>query len=59
MFQDCGALLALAHHFGTFQLTDEAIDAPIEALRAACAAAGVPSEKFRVLEPGETLELKG
>ena len=26
---DCGAQEALAHHHGTFQLTDEAIDAPV------------------------------
>ena len=32
IFQDCGAERALGHHFGTFQLTDEAIDAPVEAL---------------------------
>ena len=29
---DCGAELALAHHHGTFQLTDEAIDAPVKDL---------------------------
>ena len=29
---DCGAAQALAHHNGTFQLTDEAIDAPALAL---------------------------
>ena len=28
-FRDCGAELALAHHHGTFHLTDEAIDAPL------------------------------
>ena len=54
---DCGAELALAHHFGTFQLTDEAIDAPTLALAAACAKAGVSPERFRTLAPGEVWEL--
>lgn len=58
VFQDCGATLAVAHHFGTFQLTDEAIDAPVEALRTACAEKGIAAEKFRVLEPGGVLEIK-
>ena len=31
-FHDSGAELALGHHYGTFQLTDEAIDAPEQAL---------------------------
>jgi len=50
---DCGAEQALAHHHGTFQLTNEAIDAPVEALAVALKAADVASEKFRVLKPGE------
>jgi L-ascorbate metabolism protein UlaG (beta-lactamase superfamily) len=50
---DCGAELALAHHHGTFQLTDEAIDAPLLALAEALAAAGIPPERFRTLRPGE------
>ena len=54
---DCGAEFALAHHHGTFQLTDEAIDAPAQALAAARAAAGIPAERFRVLQPGEVWEL--
>lgn len=56
-FRDCGAELALAHHHGTFKLTDEAIHAPVTDLRAACAAARVPDERFRVLAPGEVLEI--
>ena len=52
-FLDCGAELALAHHHGTFQLTDEAIDAPVEALAIALKQLGVIPEKFRVLKPGQ------
>ena len=54
---DCGAELALAHHFGTFQLTDEAIDAPTLALAQARVAAGVSAARFRALQPGEVWEL--
>jgi L-ascorbate metabolism protein UlaG (beta-lactamase superfamily) len=54
---DCGATQALAHHHGTFQLTDEAIDAPEQALYEALDAAGVPRERFAVLKPGQVFEL--
>jgi L-ascorbate metabolism protein UlaG (beta-lactamase superfamily) len=56
-FADCGAERALGHHFGTFQLTDEAIDAPREALVAARVAAGVSPEMFRLLDVGEAWEI--
>ncbi|MBN8955020.1 MAG: MBL fold metallo-hydrolase [Rhizobiales bacterium] len=56
-FQDCGAECALGHHFGVFQLTDEAIDAPREALNAACAASALAPDQFRLLEPGEAWEV--
>jgi L-ascorbate metabolism protein UlaG (beta-lactamase superfamily) len=56
-FADCGAELALAHHHGTFKLTDEAIDAPVIALSQALAAAGIAGEKFRVLRPGQAWEI--
>ncbi len=56
-FADCGAELALAHHHGTFQLTNEAMDAPVEALAAARQAAGLTPERFRVLKPGEVWEV--
>jgi L-ascorbate metabolism protein UlaG (beta-lactamase superfamily) len=58
-FRDCGAELALAHHHGTFQLTDEAIDAPVHALAEALAQTDIAPEKFRVLKPGQVLELDG
>ena len=56
-FLDCGAEFALAHHHGTFQLTDEPIEAPAQALVAARAAAGIAAERFRVLQPGEVWEM--
>jgi L-ascorbate metabolism protein UlaG (beta-lactamase superfamily) len=55
-FLDCGAERAIAHHFGTFRLTDEAIDAPIKALIAARKEAGIAEDRFRVLMPGEAWE---
>jgi len=54
---DCGAQQALAHHHGTFQLTDEAIDAPSTDLAIALDQANVPSEKFAVLKPGQVFEI--
>jgi L-ascorbate metabolism protein UlaG (beta-lactamase superfamily) len=54
---DCGAQQALAHHHGTFQLTDEAIDAPAIALLEALDAANVPREKFAALKPGQVVEI--
>jgi L-ascorbate metabolism protein UlaG (beta-lactamase superfamily) len=54
---DCGAAQALAHHHGTFQLTDEAIDAPVIALGVALDEAKVPHERFAVLKPGQVVEI--
>jgi L-ascorbate metabolism protein UlaG (beta-lactamase superfamily) len=56
-FIDCGAELAIGHHYGTFQLTDEAIDAPINALAVALKAAGIPADRFRTLRPGQVWQL--
>jgi L-ascorbate metabolism protein UlaG (beta-lactamase superfamily) len=54
---DCGAEQALAHHYGTFQLTDEAIDAPVTALGEALEAAKIPGERFVALKPGQVVEI--
>jgi L-ascorbate metabolism protein UlaG (beta-lactamase superfamily) len=56
-FLDSGADLALAHHHGTFQLTDEAIDAPVRELTGALAEAGISVDRFRVLKPGQVWEI--
>ena len=56
-FLDCDAELALGHHYGTFQLTDEAIDAPLVALADALQAAGIPPAEFCALRPGQVWEL--
>jgi|HubBroStandDraft_1064217.scaffolds.fasta_scaffold68003_2 L-ascorbate metabolism protein UlaG (beta-lactamase superfamily) len=55
-YLDLGARRAIGMHFGTFQLTDEAIDAPVLALREARAEAGVAESDFDVLAFGETRE---
>lgn len=54
---DCGAQEALGHHHGTFQLTDEAIDAPAKALVDALDAAKIPQERFVAMQPGQVVEI--
>jgi L-ascorbate metabolism protein UlaG (beta-lactamase superfamily) len=51
-FIDCGAELALGHHYGTFQLTDEPIDAPLIALADSLRDVSIPPERFRTLRSG-------
>lgn len=52
LHRDLGARVSLAKHWGTFRLTDEGRDAPVEALAAARSAAGLAAEDFRVPAPG-------
>ena len=44
--------VSIGMHFGTFQLTDEAIDDPLHALERARTAPGVNGEAFKVLDFG-------
>jgi len=53
--RDLAAKLSLAIHWGTFQLTDEGIDAPLVALDAAKEARDIPAEQFIAPEVGETI----
>jgi len=54
---DLSAARAIGMHFGTFQLTDEGIEAPVWELAAARATAGLLPDAFDVLGCGETREL--
>jgi L-ascorbate metabolism protein UlaG (beta-lactamase superfamily) len=56
---DLNARLSIAMHFGTFALTDEAIDAPMIALAAALKENGVVASSFRVPAFGETITATG
>jgi L-ascorbate metabolism protein UlaG (beta-lactamase superfamily) len=57
IFQDCGASFALAHHWGTFRLTDEAIDEPPKRLAVALERAGIAGRHFQVRRPGEIFDV--
>ena len=52
-----GARRALGHHWGTFKLTNEAIDAPARELENACSSAGLAPRRFMAVRPGEILTL--
>jgi len=57
IFQDCGASFGLAHHWGTFQLTDEAIDEPPKRLAIALERARIAPDHFQVKRPGEVFNV--
>jgi len=55
--QLANAAYVAGHHFATFQLTDEAIDAPVKALNAAMADHDILPERFRPLRAGEIFDV--
>jgi L-ascorbate metabolism protein UlaG (beta-lactamase superfamily) len=57
IFQDCEAKKAIGHHWGTFQLTDEAIQQPKEDLAAALEAAKISPRLFQAFQPGQVFSL--
>lgn len=56
-FRAVNARVMVPIHWGTFKLTDEAMDEPPARARAAWLAAGLPRERYRQLAHGETLNL--
>jgi L-ascorbate metabolism protein UlaG (beta-lactamase superfamily) len=54
---DLGSPESIAMHFGTFQLTTEGIDQPLQALDAARQANNVPAARFRALEFGDSVRV--
>ena len=56
-FADLEAARAMAIHFGTFQLTDEAHDAPVNALAEALERAALDPARFRALGNGIAWEV--
>ncbi|WP_051379020.1 MBL fold metallo-hydrolase [Derxia gummosa] len=55
VFQALGARRGLGIHWATFDLSDEAPDAPRRVLPAALLAAGLPENAIALTRPGETL----
>jgi L-ascorbate metabolism protein UlaG (beta-lactamase superfamily) len=53
----CGAERALGHHWGTFRLTNEAVDAPPQRLSTALARGGVAAGRFLAVRPGQVVLL--
>jgi N-acyl-phosphatidylethanolamine-hydrolysing phospholipase D len=56
-FRALNARVMVPIHWGTFKLTDEAMDEPPRRARAAWLAAGLPIGDYRQLAHGETLTL--
>ncbi len=57
LHRDLGARLSVGMHWGTFQLTDEGRDEPVEALAAARDGAGLAADEFRIVAPGGSVEM--
>jgi L-ascorbate metabolism protein UlaG (beta-lactamase superfamily) len=57
IFQDCGAHHAIGHHWGTFQLTNEATEEPAAHLLLALDKAKISRERFQAFRPGQSLQI--
>ncbi|BDC42153.1 MBL fold metallo-hydrolase [Paraburkholderia terrae] len=57
IFEDVRAKKAIGIHWGTFELTDEALDEPPKKLAEATHEAGLPDDAFTVLHHGQMIRL--
>jgi N-acyl-phosphatidylethanolamine-hydrolysing phospholipase D len=55
-FKDLGAETALGVHWGTFQMTNEAVDQPERDLAEALSAQSMDPARFHAMRPGEVWE---
>ncbi|MFT7220593.1 MAG: L-ascorbate metabolism protein UlaG (beta-lactamase superfamily) [Candidatus Azotimanducaceae bacterium] len=55
---DLNARQSIGMHYGTFQLTFEAVDRPVKDLRVALKEAGLADEEFWAFEPGQSRRVK-
>jgi L-ascorbate metabolism protein UlaG (beta-lactamase superfamily) len=53
----CGAAEALGHHWGTFRLSNEAVEQPTADLAVALAGRGIPPARFTAARPGQVRTL--
>ncbi|MCM2349173.1 MAG: MBL fold metallo-hydrolase [Bacteriovoracaceae bacterium] len=53
--KDLEAVKSIAIHFGTFQLSDEAIDGPVKGLKEAMEKHQIPKNDFIILDQGQAL----
>lgn len=56
-FTLCGTKRALGHHWGTFKLTNEGHERPLQHLAEALSAKGIAPERFLPLRPGQVIQL--
>jgi L-ascorbate metabolism protein UlaG (beta-lactamase superfamily) len=54
IYQDIHAEYAIPMHWGTFQLSDEGRDQPVQDLNTALDEAGISKEKFKAIQPGQS-----
>jgi L-ascorbate metabolism protein UlaG (beta-lactamase superfamily) len=53
----CGAAHVVGHHWGTFRLTNEAVEAPLQALEVALQTVGIAPDRFQPLRPGQVWDV--